>query len=88
MNTVAIHDTPISYGLSLEFLRGHRMEQVGKARARLRDLRNNPLSPALEIEAAENALEDAREAYAVAQRMSDEEARRALENEGISPCKR
>jgi len=80
-------DTPISFGLALEALRGHRMQQVGKARRELRELRNNPMATSMQIELAEAALEDACDAATRSQRVSDAEARTILQQEGIPLCR-
>ncbi|MGV6941988.1 hypothetical protein ACVALR_14370 [Stenotrophomonas maltophilia] len=85
MNAITV-DTPISYGLALEVLRGRRMEQVGMARRQLRELRASAAA-AGDIELAEQALQDAREAVGLCQRMSDSEARSTLAAEGIDLCK-
>lgn len=85
MNSMII-DTPVSFGLSLEVLRGRRMEQLGQARRKVRELRSAS-APAFDIELAEQAVEEAREAVTSAQRMDDEEARTVLRGEGITPCR-
>ncbi|WNH54843.1 hypothetical protein [Stenotrophomonas oahuensis] len=85
MNSMIV-DTPVSFGLSLEVLRGLRMEQLGEARRKVRELRSAG-AQAFEIELAEQAVEEAREAVTLAQRMDDEEARSALSEEGITPCR-
>ncbi len=85
MNATTI-DTPISYGLALEVLRGQRMEQVGMARRKVRELRASAAA-AGDIELAEQALQDAREAVGQCQRMSDDQARKVLAEEGIDLCK-
>lgn len=79
-------DTPISLGLPLEVLRGRRMEQMGAAHRELRDLRSNQAA-SIEIELAGSRLEDARAAVGECQRLSDDEARKVLEREGVTLCR-
>lgn len=87
MNAI-IKDTPISFGLAREALQHRRMEEVGAARRKLRDLRADPQTAQFAIELAESELEEARAKFAIAQRADDDTAREMLAKEGIRVCKR
>lgn len=86
MNAVS-RDEALSFGLASEVLRGRRMKELGQARARVRQLQNEPTASELLVAAANSALEEASEAAALCQRMSDQEARAVLEREGVVLCK-
>ena len=81
-------DTPISFGLALEELQRLRMEQVGIALEKQRELRVDPAATPEDIEQARAELDMARAAVATSRRATDEEARRMLAQEGIFVCKR
>lgn len=86
MNAVA-RDEALSFGLATEVLRGRRMKQLGEANARMRELKGKPNVAQALVDAAQLALDEAREAAALSQRMSDAEARQVLELEGVRLCK-